>query len=829
MEDRAANENLNLSVTTDRDELEEETLSRVFSQLKPYCLDILQLVQNPKSKANSVSELYQFLRETPSQYLQPFFDYALFPMLLLLDAAVGCRNPQNVDSGGKFGMPNMSNMTHSISDSVAEVGLLCLEELLRKCHLGSVNQMVVVLKKLTYGALLSPSDAAEEFRERIVKCLRALLLSLQHCSGKSCSCKDIIEVPTFLDSHTSENTHTTCLNYRTEADKCLLAFLQSENASAAVGHWLSLLLKIADTEVARGHRGSSKLRVEAFFTLRLLVSKVGTADALAFFLPGVVSQFAKVFHLSKTMISGAAGSTDSIDQAVRGLSEFLTIVLEDEANISGLSMSVNDITGLYPNNDNSTQSFLERLRHLSGNAPDLHGKISGSSNDQAGGVVTLRSDFKEKNCSTSNVNMGSLQVSRTKDWIGETSIHVDKLLSTTFPHLCVHPAKKVRRGLIEAIRGLLLKCRYTLKKSRLMLLECLCVLVCDDFEEVSVAAQELLDSFFILSEKHLIDSEISEIFNRLIQKLPKVVLGNDKTFALSHAQQLLAVMYYAGPQLVVNHLLQSPVTAAHFLDAIAQCLNQNSVYAGSLEKFILKKPVSVGYLHSIAELKAGPRLEVFKTRSSQENKLQDLVEAVCQDYLVPQMPPWFFYVGSEKLYETLAGILRLVGLSTMADTRSGVSLSVIIDIPLSYLRKLISEVQMKGYSKESWQSWYTRSTSGQLLRQASTAVCVLNEIIYGLSDQSINLYARKFCLSRMNGKDMQEHVWNVCQKDAKEHLANCIGSILHEYLSPELWDLPVGQKASILEMDNEAGNMKLHFFRDTEMLQQETSYTLLHI
>lgn len=33
-------------------------------------------------------------------------------------------------------------------------------------------------------------------------------------------------------------------------------------------------LKAADVEAARGHRGSAKLRSEAFITLRVLVAKV---------------------------------------------------------------------------------------------------------------------------------------------------------------------------------------------------------------------------------------------------------------------------------------------------------------------------------------------------------------------------------------------------------------------------------------------------------------------------------------------------------------------------------------------------------------------------
>lgn len=105
--------------------------------------------------------------------------------------------------------------------------------------------MIVVLKKLTSGALLSPSESAEEFREGIVRCFRALLLSLDPCSVGSCLCKQIPGLPAFMES----NTLRTPFKYKSEPDECLLAFLQSQDASAAVGHWLSLLLKVRTTYI----------------------------------------------------------------------------------------------------------------------------------------------------------------------------------------------------------------------------------------------------------------------------------------------------------------------------------------------------------------------------------------------------------------------------------------------------------------------------------------------------------------------------------------------------------------------------------------------------
>ncbi|CAL9158552.1 unnamed protein product, partial [Musa hybrid cultivar] len=249
-----------------------------------------------------------------------------------------------------------------------------------------------------------------------------------------------------------------------ESLECLLAFLQSQNASAAVGHWLSLLLQAAELEALRGHRGSANLRKEAFLTLRVLVAKVGTADALAFFLLGVVSRFAKALYVSKNMISGAAGSSVAIEQAICGLIEFLIIVLDDKANLHSLEMPVNDIGSLSPMENKSTQSVLEALRSLPLNGHVQSANMIGDSFNQA-----INDDHKRKIVDHSN-GKRNLFVHRSKEWIVETSSNVDKLMSAAFPHLCIHSAEKVRKALVDGIQGLLLNCICTLQRSKLILL-----------------------------------------------------------------------------------------------------------------------------------------------------------------------------------------------------------------------------------------------------------------------------------------------------------------------------------------------------------------------
>ncbi|XP_065863276.1 uncharacterized protein [Euphorbia lathyris] len=831
----------------DDDEAEvSQQRASVFSKLKAYCLELLALLQNPRKDSSTLSSLLQFLRTSPSDDVQPFFDYTLFPLLLLLDTAVDSRSSKNGNT-----KENVSISPHKVSDKVAEAILKCLEELLKKCHLQSAEQMVVLIKKLTHAAMLSPLEASEEFREGVIKCFRALLLTLLPCSDDACSCRQSLGWPPLFESADIQDLQFEPLNCDSERGECLLAFLQSQTAAAAVGHWLSLLLKAADTEAERGHRGNSKLRVEAFITLRMLVSKVGTADALAFFLPGVVSQFAKVLHVSKSMISGAAGSVEATNQAIRGLAEYLMIVLENDANLSRLGLPLDDTGGLNLNKNESIHSLLEELRHLQSNTPDRSEILAEEPNNEAVNLVTPASGFEINSKSKCVKDIGSLHVDRTKDWIEKTAGHVDKLLSSTFPHICVHPAKKIRQGLLAAIQGLLSKCSYNLKQSRLMLLECLFLLVVDDSEEVSSRAQHFLEFLFSSSGKHRVQHDIAEIFTRLIEKLPKVMLCNEESLALSHAQQLLVVIYYSGPQFVLDQLL-SPASAARFLDVFAVCLSQNSVYAGALDKLTLARPSSVGYLPSIAELKAGSQVastyqtimdvvpsDISKFSEIQVKKTHYPLEIVENSHKLPRMPPWFMYVGSQKLYQALAGILRLVGLSLMADLKNEGHMSAIIDIPLDYLRKLISEVRSKEYSKESWQAWYNRTGSGQLLRHASTAACVLNELIFGVSNQSVKSLTEMFQKSTTQKEGLQvfdarvasgqpctnecpkstQSIWKVSQGNAStSHLIDSIGRVLHEYLSSEVWDLPIDYRPSCA--DSEAEEITLHFFHDTAMLHQ---------
>lgn len=500
-----------------------------------------------------------------------------------------------------------------------------------------------------------------------------------------------------------------------------------------------------------------------------------------------------MLHVSRAMISGAAGSVDALDQAVRCLAEFLMIVLDDEANSSALCISDDDSK---LQKHGSAHSVLDELRSLTM-------KTQGQQSDELLIETTSQEIVKTINVHE-KLTGDSFHVERTKEWLEKTTSHVNKLLCETFPHILIHPAGKIRWGFLAAIRGLLSKSPRSLKGARLVMLECVCTLVVDDSDEVSVAAQETLDHLFSERSKYQVESDISKIFSRLLERLPKVVLGNEELPALSVVKQLLVVTYYSGPQFLADHL-QSPITASRFLDTFALCLSHNSAFTGSLEKLIAERPTSsTGYLPSITELKVGFRETRRNNAEPDQGKLE--ISQSTTSFVLPRMPPWFSYVGSQKLYEMLAGILRLVGLSLMAGLDNNGSLAVILDIPLGFFRRLVSEVRVKEYNGEDWQTWCNRTGSGQLIRQAATAACILNEMIFGLSEQASEALSRLLRKGRDNKLLSWEVSWN---QRAKTHLIDCVGKILHEYQSPEVWDLPLDQT-----------DVSLHFLRDTAMLHQ---------
>lgn len=144
---------------------------------------------------------------------------------------------------------------------------------------------------------------------------------------------------------------------------------------------------------------------------------------------------AKALYLSKDTVSGAAGSTGALEQALRGFTEFLVIVLDDKTNSHALGMPMNDVLTSKLTENNSTQTVLEALRSLPFNSRVQSVNMIGCSSDQSVKVSSSTDDYGEKMIDNGD-GKRNLFVNRSKEWIVETSSKIDKLISVAFPRVC---------------------------------------------------------------------------------------------------------------------------------------------------------------------------------------------------------------------------------------------------------------------------------------------------------------------------------------------------------------------------------------------------------
>lgn len=479
---------------------------KAFALLQPLCSRLLELPLRSGQSDVVVSlllSLCQALRDCPFQGLRVCSEYVLFPLQLLLDASVACRVHQHPIEAKNLQPTLRSDSGVSpklhIADKIAEGVLLCLEEFLLRCPLSTTTQMSVLLRKLTAAAMLSPQEASEEFRHAAVKSLKILFSGLTSCRRSSCGCRlsalphciissegwlnaDIVSSLSFSSRCRSKGENEE--DREESCEECLIEFLQSKNMSATVGHLLSIFLQISENEASMGRIGSANLRIDAILTLRILLLKIGTADALAFFLPGVASRLVKSLQSSKRMNtglselsfpSGAAGSSGAVEQALRALSELLVLVLADERNRDSLgsrlwSPDLHASSPTLEGIDSSAEAALATLRK--GSSASDENKCnqtmctdSSESDGQSAAAQSRDSNILQSPIVTSanNAQSDSFRVDRSKAWLEYSTRQTSTLLALCFPALCRHPAPSIRLAVTESAVMLISTCQLTLE------------------------------------------------------------------------------------------------------------------------------------------------------------------------------------------------------------------------------------------------------------------------------------------------------------------------------------------------------------------------------
>ncbi|OAE27011.1 hypothetical protein AXG93_1774s1210 [Marchantia polymorpha subsp. ruderalis] len=790
---------------------------QAFARLRPLCTQLLEVsINSPEERGAVLDALLWVLRDIDPIGLQTCMDYVLLPLLLLLDGAVACRT-----SSAKEKSTSKAKIM-IVGDRAAESVLSCVETVLHKCHVETREQMIMMLRKLTGGAMLSTSEASEEFRHGVLKCLKSFLTNLRPCSTASCMCQSVSVSPfEALDKKIWNLVKANIQNIDSiidESDVCPMGFLQTESMAPAVGHLISLLLQIADAEASRGGVGSGKLRRDALSTLRLLFLKVGSADALAFFLPGAVRGLATVMRATKAQVnsgfstpivhvSGAAGWPAVVEEAVRGMAEILTIVMRDGQSSDSITTTDESAT---------LDSALDYLQDLSLQFKKVSptDEINRSNME----VSTLVVHKKKKNRGENESSMPeigagvrSFRTERDEKWQKEAAIRVHTFLSQTLP------------------------------------LECLLALACDEFEHVASAAQLYLSrllgfqrSIWWDSKVERVDQSIdpikvfrtlpnimTDILSSLVEQLPKVIFSSNAAMAVSHGKRLAAAMYFSGPLVVSSCLLGTPIDRQRFTKVFTQCLGFSSAFTGSLGQ-IAANPSA----HSpvVSEILPGRGKHNDSQKSVQESDASSGVQQELYLEGIPSMPPWLPVGTASRLYSVLADVLRLAGVSAISDQRNGTRFFGLVELLLVDIR--LAATNRKMYNSDSRSMDFE---TGQRLRAAATSACVLNEIMYGASGKwngklfskfqeqdslkalqkpasqvdssssnnssaEVEPAKRPYLMKETDAKHEAENSnhlphqigkWQGAKGEfVRKAITECAGDIIHDYLSTEIWDEP---------------------------------------
>ena len=279
-----------------------------------------------------------------------------------------------------------------------------------------------------------------------------------------------------------------------------------------------------------------------------------------------------------------------------------------------------------------------------------------------------------------------------------------------------------------------------------------------------------------------------------------------------------------------------------------QCLSFSSSFTGPIDLSVLSTASKSPALLVMSDTKTGT--EDDHSEASKKQKQQNQ-EEVGTAKLLPRMPPWLSQ-NARRVYKALASIIRLVGRAAgfgiiiLLITLSTAEYLYLVNVSYFYILlkvycfifvgrpedpalmrmvdTLLETLQQAADELCQQQEQASHSLdigSGQPQRASAVSACVLCELMYGASgvwtDELVNLFGGQSSKESSSGFEKWEYENDT---EVKARMSECMGSILHDYLIPELWDLPVDAGAFADRGYSVVDTSLLHVLQDNAMLQQ---------
>ncbi|KAK3276925.1 hypothetical protein CYMTET_15030 [Cymbomonas tetramitiformis] len=483
------------------DSVEKTDTALAFAQLQPHCAPLLELAQDRVALSEALDALLLALPHVPLSGLTACTEYVLFPNMMLLDAWVSWRL-----EGATRG-PSSMPVEATKSLRVGERALACTEALLARCGCDSSQQMMAVIQRMVAVIVVPREKSSEEIRQMALRSIRHVLPGDpergQRGAGRG----------------------------QPGGEMSRAAVLRSVEIAPQIGHLISVLIQVAEEEVAAGLIGSRALRADALFTLSRLLAAVGSADALAFFLPGIVRGSGG--GAARASASGALAALDALASSTRGSSSPTT-----SQHMNQHSSPVSDASAL-------------------GRAP---------------------SEPPTEPAST-------FRVHRDAKWLEQVVCHLQPLLEGTLPKLCGHQQSAVRAAIASLADGVMRHCTRSMGACIEMLLETLLSLSLDEAPSVASLALGSLQSVSIAGDaprstcstdgaaRSVVSvtwETVESVLQRQIRGLPSAVTRGAVPVDLQ-CRRLVAALRLAGGAGLQGRVLGDPAARTRLCSVLRRC------------------------------------------------------------------------------------------------------------------------------------------------------------------------------------------------------------------------------------------------------------------
>ena len=303
----------------------------------------------------------------------------------------------------------------------------------------------------------------EDLRAASIETLRAVIRSMATTTTT-------VTAPELSPSSSSSSSPRPLSGSRSQAFRTLT----SDAALPALGYAVSCLLDAERAEAAKGALGSRAIRADALRCLGELVSAIDDADALAFFLPGVVSGLTRALVASAGSRPGhgsgvvaVVGDANATEAAIEALAAVVVIVMNDDAcgGLVSARRRRGAAGGGAADDDDDAEaeaaSTAAALRKLAarGERSRSRSRSRGDGDDDDEEEESEEGESEEEEGPSAAGGDGrSLKLRRTRRWLRETSQRVTDATRVSLSSLVSHDKPSVRAAVASAASSIAHRC-----------------------------------------------------------------------------------------------------------------------------------------------------------------------------------------------------------------------------------------------------------------------------------------------------------------------------------------------------------------------------------